>query len=69
MSQDTNTFFLTKNLRDLGVTVERVSVIPDNLDIIAKEIEDFSKRFDYVITSGGIGPTHDDITFEGENDT
>jgi len=64
-TQDTNTFFLAKNLRNLGVNVERVSVIPDDLETIATEIKDFSEKFDYVITSGGIGPTHDDITFEG----
>ena len=40
-------------------------MIPDELDVIAKEVADFSKRFTYVITSGGIGPTHDDLTFEG----
>jgi len=31
---------------------------------VAKEIVDFSKRYTYVLTSGGIGPTHDDLTFE-----
>ena len=43
----------------------QVSVIPDDLDDIAQEVSDFSRKFTYVITSGGIGPTHDDVTFEG----
>jgi len=64
-TQDTNTFFLAKNLRKLGVSLERVSVIPDDLDIIAAEVKNFSNNFDFVLTSGGIGPTHDDLTFEG----
>ena len=64
-TQDTNTYFLAQNLRQLGVGLERVSVIPDDLDIIAAEVKNFSEKFDYVLTSGGIGPTHDDITFEG----
>jgi len=64
-TQDTNTYFLAQKLRQLGVGLQRVSVIPDDLDIIADEVKNFSKKFDFVLTSGGIGPTHDDITFEG----
>eukprot|EP00092_Neocalanus_flemingeri_P031631 GFUD01034349.1.p1 GENE.GFUD01034349.1~~GFUD01034349.1.p1 ORF type:complete len:517 (+),score=126.37 GFUD01034349.1:92-1552(+) len=64
-TQDTNTFFLAQNLRKLGVSLERVTVIPDDLDIIAAEVKNFANNFDFVITSGGIGPTHDDLTFEG----
>jgi len=64
-TQDTNTYFLTQNLRRLGVNVDRVSVIPDNLDVIATEVANFSSIYDFVLTSGGIGPTHDDLTFEG----
>ena len=64
-TQDTNTYFLAQNLRKLGVSLERVSVIPDDLDIIAAEVKNFSNNFDFVLTSGGIGPTHDDLTFEG----
>lgn len=62
---DTNTPFLAKELRGLGVSLERVVVIPDDLEQIAAEVSDFSRRFDVVFTSGGVGPTHDDITMDG----
>jgi len=38
--------------------------LPDDKSVISSYVRDFSERYDYVITSGGIGPTHDDITFE-----
>ncbi|XP_040267822.1 FAD synthase [Bufo bufo] len=63
-TQDTNSFFMCKKLRSIGVKVEQISVIPDDVDLIAGEIAAFSSRFTYVLTSGGIGPTHDDVTFE-----
>ena len=47
-------------------SVFQVSVIPDDLDTIAAEVAEFSKRYTYVITSGGVGPTHDDLTFQGK---
>ena len=43
----------------------QISVIPDDLEVIAKEVSEFSKKYKYVLTAGGIGPTHDDLTFEG----
>lgn len=63
-TQDTNSFFMCKKLRSIGVKVSRISVIPDEVDAIAAEISAFSSRYTYVLTSGGIGPTHDDVTFE-----
>jgi molybdopterin-biosynthesis enzyme MoeA-like protein len=42
-----------------------VHVIPDVIEGIAAEVRDFSQRFDYVLTSGGVGPTHDDLTMDG----
>ncbi|XP_053330756.1 FAD synthase [Spea bombifrons] len=63
-TQDTNSFFMCKKLRSIGVKVSRISVIPDDVDAIAGEIAAFSPRYTYVLTSGGIGPTHDDVTFE-----
>lgn len=52
-------------LYECGIKVEKISVIRDDVDIIANEIFEFSGKYKYVITSGGIGPTHDDMTFEG----
>ncbi|XP_058516349.1 FAD synthase isoform X2 [Ochotona princeps] len=63
-TQDTNTYFLCRTLRSLGVQVCRVSVVPDEVATIAAEIAAFSSRFTHVLTAGGIGPTHDDVTFE-----
>ena len=62
---DANAAFLCRELRALGVEVRKISVIPDELDVIAEEVAQFSRAFDYVFTSGGVGPTHDDVTIEG----
>ncbi len=62
---DTNSPYLCRELRGLGVDVERVLVIPDEIDIIADEVRAMSTRYDYVLTSGGVGPTHDDLTMDG----
>src|SRR5215475_10376702 len=62
---DSNSSFLARELRQLGVTLKRITVIPDELDIIAETVRDFHHKFDVVFTSGGVGPTHDDITIEG----
>ncbi len=61
---DTNSPFLAAQLRELGVDLERILVIPDVVDTIAEETRRFSADYDYVFTSGGIGPTHDDVTME-----
>ncbi len=62
---DENARFLIEELRELGVQLQRVVVIPDVVDEIAAEVRDFAARFDHVFTSGGVGPTHDDLTMEG----
>lgn len=61
---DTNSAFLTRALRKLGVSVQRITVIPDIQEIISKEVALLSSQYTHLITSGGIGPTHDDVTFE-----
>ena len=63
--QDSNSYFLASELRSLGASVMRISVIPDDAETIGREAILFSKSFDYVFTSGGVGPTHDDITMAG----
>ncbi len=45
----------------------QVSVVPDDLDQIADEVRRLSPRYSFVLTTGGVGPTHDDITLEGED--
>jgi len=61
-TQDTNLSMIAKWLEPLGVQVGEARLIADNRDIIVETVRVFSKRFDYVFTTGGIGPTHDDIT-------
>ena len=61
---DTNSPHLCQELRTLGVDVQRIAVIPDDIDVIAKDAVTFSRMFDYVFTTGGVGPTHDDVTIE-----
>jgi len=62
---DTNSPFLARELRSLGVTLLRILTIPDEVETIAAAVRDFQGRFDVVFTSGGVGPTHDDVTMEG----
>ena len=64
-THDTNSHFLCVELRRLGVEVQKISTIQDEIDLIGEEVAYFSKRFDFVFTTGGIGPTHDDVTIEG----
>jgi FAD synthetase len=62
---DENAAYLIKELRELGVALKRIEVIPDVLDDIAATVKATSERVDHVFTSGGVGPTHDDLTMEG----
>ena len=61
-TQDANVAIISKWLNDLGVKLEEVRVIPDIENIIIKTVNEIRKKFKYVFTTGGIGPTHDDIT-------
>jgi molybdenum cofactor synthesis domain-containing protein len=62
--QDSNAYFAARELRKIGVALKRVAVVPDELKPIADEVAYCARTFDLVLTSGGVGPTHDDITME-----
>jgi molybdenum cofactor synthesis domain-containing protein len=62
---DANAAYLCKEFRALGVDVRKISVIPDEVELIAREVTEFARAYDWVFTSGGVGPTHDDVTIEG----
>ena len=62
-TQDKNVSFISNWLNTkCGISVKEVRIIPDVEQIIIKNIRELSKKFNYVFTTGGIGPTHDDIT-------
>ena len=61
-TQDTNTGTIAKWLNSIGVTVNEVRVIPDIESTIVETVNHLRKVNNYVFTTGGIGPTHDDIT-------
>ena len=61
-TQDTNTSTLANWLNSIGVKVNEVRVVPDEEKIIIDTLNFLRKTYDYVFTTGGIGPTHDDIT-------
>ena len=61
-TQDVNVVTMSKWLNKLGVKLDEVRVIPDIQDSIVKTINEVRKKFNYIFTTGGIGPTHDDIT-------
>ena len=61
-TQDTNTSTLANWLNSIGVKVNEVRVIPDEEKIIVDTLNLLRKTYNYVFTTGGIGPTHDDIT-------
>ena len=63
--RDTNSPFLIEELRLLGYPVARVLVIPDQAETIARAVAGLSRQFKQVLTSGGVGPTLDDVTLEG----
>ena len=61
-TRDTNLSTIAKWLGPLGVQVGEARIIADDSEMITQTVRAFSERFDYVFTTGGIGPTHDDIT-------
>jgi molybdenum cofactor synthesis domain-containing protein len=62
---DTNTPFLIAELRSLGVALREIAVVADEVAAIAEAVRRVAPRVDHVFTSGGVGPTHDDVTMAG----
>jgi molybdenum cofactor synthesis domain-containing protein len=63
-TQDVNLAYLAAELNTIGVTLAEARVIPDVPDTIVDTVNELRVKYDYVFTTGGIGPTHDDITSE-----
>ena len=63
-TKDINTSTLAKWLNSIGIEVKEVRIIPDIEKIIIENVNNLRKRLNYIFTTGGIGPTHDDITAE-----
>jgi molybdopterin-biosynthesis enzyme MoeA-like protein len=62
--QEANVHVLARTLRQLGVLLRRVVMVQDEIEEIAREVSLLSKANDWLFTSGGVGPTHDDVTIE-----
>jgi molybdenum cofactor synthesis domain-containing protein len=61
---DANVVVLARVLRSLGVSFRRVVMVLDEVDVIAEEVRALSRAHDWLFTSGGVGPTHDDVTID-----
>ncbi|MCZ6523215.1 MAG: molybdopterin-binding protein [Alphaproteobacteria bacterium] len=61
-TRDANLHYLAERLAALGIRLAEARVIPDRIEAIAATVNEARARYDYVFTTGGIGPTHDDIT-------
>lgn len=60
--QDQNVAALAQMLFELGIRLARVVMCPDEIDVIVSDLDALRASHDYVFTSGGVGPTHDDVT-------
>lgn len=61
---DVNVAYLSGELRAVGAELRRVVIVPDEIDVIADAVRELSAAHDFVVTTGGVGPTHDDVTIE-----
>lgn len=64
-TRDANMHYLAGQLTEVGIDLKEVRVVSDEHDDIVAAVKALSDRYDHVFTSGGIGPTHDDITADG----
>lgn len=63
-TQDTNSNYIAKKMAEIGIDTSEIRVIPDIKEVIIKSVNELREKNDYLFTTGGIGPTHDDITAE-----
>ena len=63
--RDENVHTLALTLRELGINLARVVIIADELQAISDHVRELARDFDHLFTSGGVGPTHDDLTIAG----
>lgn len=63
--EDANVHVLARTLRGLGIELRRVVMVLDDVETIAREVKELSRNHDWLFTSGGVGPTHDDVTVAG----
>lgn len=61
---NTNASYIAKKLNKLGHKVKRIIVVPDNVEEICSEVSEALKKADFVLVTGGLGATHDDVTSE-----
>ncbi|PSQ19246.1 competence/damage-inducible protein A [Halobacteriales archaeon QS_8_69_26] len=64
-TENTNATWICRRLDERGVTVERVTVVPDRVGDVARVVNEYRAEYDAVVVTGGLGPTHDDLTMEG----
>ena len=62
--EERNLAVLARALRALGIELRRVTMVLDDVDTIAREVRELAAAHDVLFTSGGVGPTHDDVTIE-----
>jgi molybdenum cofactor synthesis domain-containing protein len=63
-TQDENLLYIAKGLSRIGVLLREARIVPDIAEVIIATLNEMRAKFDYVFTTGGIGPTHDDITLQ-----
>ena len=63
-TENTNATWICGRLADRGVPVRRVTVVPDEVAEIARVVNEYHAEYDVVIVTGGLGPTHDDVTMD-----
>ena len=63
-TQDTNSNYIAKKMVEIGIDTSEIRVIPDIKEVIIESVNELREKNDYLFTTGGIGPTHDDITAE-----